>query len=423
LKRGAWRILLAAIGIGVVNAVVFKVFEYVVNHGSNWLWNDVFNSDERRWVVVPLAIGLSLVLTLVLRVLRQKRWQQPVTDLFSQEQPKQPRRTTVAEIGSILAQGAASLLAGASLGPEMSLTESSKAIGKWSGEKLQLEAGAAAVLVAASIGALMVAFLGSMLMVLLPLALVYKQAKRLPLAAVVPIVLASLSAFGTLWLMDHRTEGYGTIPVTPHAAVHDYAAAVVVALCISVAALGLLKLIGWLGDVTRRLDLDWPWYASAALFGLVLGLLYWIGGQPVEFSGSAGTKLLLSNTAHYTTWAFLGIAVVKLLATAWSKTTGYRGGLFFPSIFVGVAIGLFVEGLDSKLSGAGAMVGAIAAIFTALSIPVKPKNRRDYATAVFGAFLIMAALLPFKLMPLAAVAIVAAVVGNKALLKVVPSNG
>ena len=51
-----------ALAVGVVNGLVFLGFEWVVNHGSDWLWNDLVNSDEVRWRVVPLALGLSIAL-------------------------------------------------------------------------------------------------------------------------------------------------------------------------------------------------------------------------------------------------------------------------------------------------------------------------------------------------------------------------
>ena len=51
---------LLALVIGVVDALVFVGFEWVVNQGTDWLWNDVAGSDDVRWRVVPLALGLSI---------------------------------------------------------------------------------------------------------------------------------------------------------------------------------------------------------------------------------------------------------------------------------------------------------------------------------------------------------------------------
>ena len=57
-KPSMW---LWALGIGAVNAVVFRVFELLVNNGGNAIWNTWLHSNKQRWIVVPLAIGSSVV--------------------------------------------------------------------------------------------------------------------------------------------------------------------------------------------------------------------------------------------------------------------------------------------------------------------------------------------------------------------------
>jgi CIC family chloride channel protein len=416
-----WVLIIAAMVIGTINAVVFKVFEEIVKEGTDLIWNDWFNTDDERWLVIPLAVVLSIIFTIVLKLLRKPRWIKPETslDLGSEHQEK----PTLGRIGSILTVGATGLLAGASLGPEMPLTESSHAIGAYAKEKLGATKEAGSVLILSSIGALMVAFLASMVMILLPFLLVYQKTKRVTLGVAVPIVLAGLSSYGTLWLMDHHPVAFASIPAGPLADLGDYWAAVLVALAISLAAWLLIKMVKLLGSFTHRVDIRLPWYLTAAFFGLVLGSLYVIGGESIQFNGSAGTPMLLADYASYSAWGLLGLALAKLLATAWSKAAGYRGGLYFPSIFMGVAIGLWLGTLSSTLAGPGTMIGAIAAIFMALSIPdTADLQRHHYRAAAIVSFLFMAALLPAKLIPLALVAIVAAGVGNNLLIKLFPAK-
>ena len=50
----------AALLVGAANALVFAGFEWVIKHGTDWLWNDVAGTDDVRWRVVPLALGLSI---------------------------------------------------------------------------------------------------------------------------------------------------------------------------------------------------------------------------------------------------------------------------------------------------------------------------------------------------------------------------
>ena len=83
-----------ALAVGVVNGLVFLGFEWVVNHGSDWLWNDLVNSDEVRWRVVPLALVLSIALTALIRAMKESRWVAPHVDpLGESDDPKPaPRR-------------------------------------------------------------------------------------------------------------------------------------------------------------------------------------------------------------------------------------------------------------------------------------------------------------------------------------------
>jgi H+/Cl- antiporter ClcA len=207
----------------------------------------------------------------------------------------------------------------------------------------------------------------------------------------------------------------------PYVTINDYAGTVIVGLLVSMAALWLVRMIGALAKYTQPIDKYWPWYMSAIIFGLVLGGLYLMGGQSIQFSGSLGTEILLANQSQYGTWAFLGLAILKLLVSAWSKTTGYHGGLYFPSIFVGVALSLFISSLFGIFAGPGITIGAIAAIFMALSIPHKPRiENKDYIKAAVVALLFMVALLPAQLIPLTALAVLTTAFGNKVLTKMFP---
>jgi H+/Cl- antiporter ClcA len=107
----------------------------------------------------------------------------------------------------------------------------------------------------------------------------------------------------------------------------------------------------------------------------------------VQFSGSEGSVMLLSGQVHYGAWALAGIALVKLAATAWSLTAGYRGGLAFPSVFAGVAVRLLVAGALPDLAGPGVLLASVAGLFVEMTSPM------------LGVVMLLA-LLPAKLLPL-----------------------
>jgi H+/Cl- antiporter ClcA len=399
-SRAALLLAAIALALGVIDGLVFLGFEWVVKHGTDWLWNDVVDSDDVRWRVVPLALVLSIALSALMRGLGQPRWTAPHMDPLGPAEGsggEPPPAPALPILATILLAGAAGLVAGASLGPEAPLVGLATGLGAWAAARVDLGA-VGRVLVLASAGALLVAFFGSLIPIAIPLVIVYQRTRRLQVAAVLAIVLAGLAAWGTLWLVHGDDHGYGSIP---SAAVHarDYVSAVV----LGVIAVAIGALLRWfvkrLAVVTERIDDRAPWWVAAAIFGLVLGALYLAGGQTVQFSGSEGSAMLLSGDVHYGTWALAGIAVVKLAATAWSLTAGYRGGLVFPSVFVGVAVSLLVAGALPDLAGPGVLLGSVAGLLVEMTAPM------------LGVVMLLA-LLPAKLLPLGIAGAVGAIAGR-----------
>jgi H+/Cl- antiporter ClcA len=378
-----------ALAVGVVDGLVFLVFEWVVKHGTDWLFNDVVDSDDVRWRVVPLVLVLSVALSALLRRLNQPRWTPPHVDpLGAAEEPDAPPPSAGA-VGTILAIGAAGLLAGASLGPEAPLLGAAAALGAWAATRADGDA-ARTVLVLASAGALLVAFFGSLIALAIPLLILRQRTERGragPHQLVVAIILAGLAAWLTVWLLQGNHHGYGHVPSAGVAA-HDYLMAVV----LGVAAVGIGALlhlfVAQLNVITEQLRNRTPWWLAATIFGAVLGALYLIGGQTVQFSGSEGSAMLLSGEVHYGAWALAGVALVKLAATSWSVAAGYRGGLVFPAVFAGVAVSLLTADALPDLAGPGVLLGCIAGLLVEMTAPV------------LGVVMLLA-LVPAALLPLA----------------------
>jgi H+/Cl- antiporter ClcA len=405
-RRSPLLLLLLALAIGVVDGLVYLAFEWVVHDGTDWLWNDLFDSDTDRWQVLVLATLGSVVFSGVLWVFHEKRATAAHFDLFSATAP--PAGITVATIGQGLLIGAVSLLAGASLGPEAALVAASISIGGWFATRGKAgELGP--LLVLASVGALLVAFLGSLIAMALPVLLLVKRTKRVTVAGLLPILVAGLAAYGTLWLVQGDGDGYGSVPVGSNFEVRDLLAALVVGALAAVATRGLTAGVAAGQKVVARLTGAVPWPVASAAFGLVLGGLYLVGGETVQFSGSQGSTQLLARSATYSTAALAGLVVVKLLATAWSLASGFRGGNVFPSIYVGVALGLFAARIASDVSGPGIVVGAVAGILTAmLGAP--------------AAAIMLMALLPLKLIAVVAAGAVGALLGVRLLDRVAPPS-
>src|SRR5580704_11455519 len=110
-----------------------------------------------------------------------------------------------------------------------------------------------------------------------------------------------------------------------------------------------------------------PEWARPAVLGLVFGLLllalpqmYGVG-YPVMFKTTAG---------DYATWFLIVLAFGKILATSVTMGIGGSGGIFAPSLFIGVTMGMAYGDIADHLFGAGAgqpalyAVVAMGAVFT-----------------------------------------------------------
>jgi H+/Cl- antiporter ClcA len=354
--------------------------------------------------VVPLALVLSVALSALLRLLGEPRWTPPHVDpLGSAEEPDAPPPGAGA-VGTILAVGAAGLLAGASLGPEAPLLGAAAALGAWAATHANAGPPIRAVLVLASAGALLVAFFGSLIALAIPLLILRQRAGRPAATPVAAIVLAGLAAWLTVWLLQGNHHGYGHIPPAGVAA-HDYLMAIV----LGVAAVGIGALLRWfvtqLNGVTEQIRNTTPWWLAATIFGAVLGTLYLIGGQTVQFSGSEGSTMLLNGDVQYGGWALAGVALVKLAATSWSVASGYRGGLVFPAVFAGVAVSLLTANALPGVAGPGVLLGCIAGLLVEMTAPV------------LGVVMLLA-LVPHELLPLALVGAAGAIAARMLLARV-----
>ena len=398
-------LLVLSVGLGIVNGLVFLGFEWVIKHGTDWIWNDLANTDEVRWRVIPLAILLSVVYGVVLKLVREPRWVPPHLNPLAAADGE-PVTPTVWALAVIAIVGIASLVGGASLGPEAPLVALAMGMGLFVAGRVQMGP-AGQVLVLASIGALLVAFFGSLIPLLIPVLVLYQRTKRLPIPALLSIAACGLAAWGMLWLIQSNDNGFGAIPSEPINP-RDYLAAILLGIAAVGVGVLLKRFVTRLAVLTKRISDGTAWWVAALVFGAVLGILYLIGGQSVQFSGQEGSGILLSDPDRYGAWALAGIAVIKLAATSWSLSSGYRGGLVFPSVFVGVAVSLCVETAVPSLAGPGVLLGSIGGLLAEMTSPA------------LGAVMLLA-LLPAKLLPLGLVAAGSAALGRRLLDRVVAS--
>jgi H+/Cl- antiporter ClcA len=391
--------------IGAANALGLLGFEWLTDHLTNLIWNDWAGSDEVRWLVLPLAIAGSVALSLTVRATRQTRMQPPHTDVLAAADQMKP--SSLRSIAVLLIVGVVSLVGGASLGPEGAVLPASTALGTWAAGHTRTSEPMTALLVLSSIGALLVSFFGSLLPAPIPLLIMRRQGKPLTRRSTIPPLLAGVTAWGLVSLIRGNAQGRGILPIDSGGGLDAVIPALVLGMLTVLVGVLLRVIIRTTVRWTGRVDRLWQWIAAGVLFGAVLGALYWIGGESVQFSGKEGAHMLYDDRTSYGVAALLGLLLVKLLATGWSISAGYRGGPAFPSVYAGVALSLAVTAAIPGISEAGTMVGAIAGILAEMTTPGV-------------AFLMLLSLMPTNLLPIGIVGALGAVGGRRALERVMP---
>jgi H+/Cl- antiporter ClcA len=134
---------------------------------------------------------------------------------------------------------------------------------------------------------------------------------------------------------------------------------------VSAVALGLLliEVFGWAHRVFGRVRAP---VLRLTVAGVVLGLLGIAGGQITLFKGLDQMSVLADTVTTYTAGGLLVVVAVKMAALAVSAASGFRGGRIFPSIFIGVALGLLagtlVPSVPMALAVATATLGFLVAV-------------------------------------------------------------
>ncbi|GAA2726801.1 ion channel protein [Actinocorallia aurantiaca] len=102
------------------------------------------------------------------------------------------------------------------------------------------------------------------------------------------------------------------------------------------------------------------------LGGLVLGVLGMIGGRITLFKGLEQMQELARDPGAFSAPRLALIIAVKLTALVVAASVGFRGGRIFPSVFLGVALGMLaaalVPGVPMALAVACAAMGVCVAV-------------------------------------------------------------
>jgi CIC family chloride channel protein len=294
--------------------------------------------DPRRILLVPLAGGLALGLLLLVGVWR--KWRVPVDPIEANALHggrMSMRDSLVLGLQNILSNGG-----GASVGLEAGYTQVCAGIASRIGQNLRLRrndlrsvvACAAAAGIAAAFNApLAGAFYGFELIL-----------GSYSIATLAPVLTSALfSTFTMHWLIG-QSALMGVVS-TAHVTTLDYFAIGGLGLICGLFGILIMRGVTQVEALWRRLAV--PHYLRPALGGLAVGAMGLVSPMVLS-SGHGAVQFNLSTTLPVVT--LLAVLGLKSLASAISIGSGFRGGMFFASLLLGVVGGTLYASLLSLVS-------------------------------------------------------------------------
>jgi CIC family chloride channel protein len=339
-----WLAVLATVvgvfgGIGVV----------IINGVTTWMHTALFalapgqglsesaSIDPMRAVLVPTLGGLALGLSMwALAKLRPHNLVDPI-----EANAMYGGRMSLKDSLIVAAQTLWSNGVGASVGLEAGYAQFGSGVASWVGQKLRVRRNDLRVLVgcgaAAAIGGafnapLCGAFYGIELVIG-----VYS------IATMPFIVMAALA--GTLTVQIAGMASPPLIVTLPANVPHDaYALIIMEGVACGLAGIAIMRGVTAIEAAFRRSKI--PLWARPLLGGLVVGLL---GCLTPKAMSSGHSALHTYINVSFPFLVVLGILVAKSIASAFSIGSGFRGGLFFASLFLGAMFGKVFAGVAGQI--------------------------------------------------------------------------
>jgi chloride channel protein, CIC family len=336
-------ILLAVIAGGLAGVAVVAIIDAVgfLHHiffgvPLNGHLSNVVSLNSPLAALIPAAGGLVLGFTgLFFRKWRPRRPVDPI-----EANALQGGRMSLTDSLLIVAQTIVSNGAGASVGTEAAYTQISSSVASRVGAAFKLRRSDMRTLVGCgSAGAISAAF-GA------PLTGAF-YAFELIIGTYTPFGLAPIMAASISGVLVARSFGFGEsftgrlVPATALDKDNLLALFALAMLCAAI-GIGIMRAVTFVEDMFKRSRL--PAALQPAFGGLIVGGLAFV--TPQVLSSGHGALFQLFRDTSLDLQGLVIIVVLKSLASAVSIGSGFRGGLFFASLFLGGTIGkAFAAGL------------------------------------------------------------------------------
>jgi CIC family chloride channel protein len=353
-------ILAAALGVAVGYGVIgfrylIGLFQLLFFGSDSEAYFATVVEIRPMWHVVLAPTLGGLVIGLFVHYLMPERRNQGVADIMEACAARGGRMDARAGAGAVLA-AAASIGMGASVGREGPAVHLGASMSAWVAERLRLSRSLSLTLVGCGAAAAVAAsFNAPIAGVFFALEVVVGQ---YALNVFAPIVVASVAA--TVVMRAHLGDAPAFLAVPDYfiGSLTEVPAFMLLGVVCAAVSMTFMYAVLFMQDAMARLPLP-PWMRPA-IGGLAIGVIA-LAFPQVLGVGYQATDLALKEALPLSLMAALVVA--KLLATAIALGSGFAGGVFSPSLFL------------------GAMTGGVFGILTASAFP-------EYASA-HGAYTVM----------------------------------
>ena len=366
--------LLVGVGAGL-GAVVFRYliyfFTWLATGHASFGQQGYVGSSHLPWlglgffVVIP-AVGGLIYGPMIYRFAREARGHGVPEVMIAVAENGgriRPQVSVIKAVASALCIGT-----GGSVGREGPIVQIGSALASSTGQWIRMPENRLRILVAAGAGGGIAAtFNAPITGVFFGVEIILRE---FSIDALFAVMLASMLADVTaeafpLMGTGHFLTGFPSGIVLHHP--QNYLLVAVLAVIAALLGLAFKSVLYWMEDVWDRLWKGRPEWARPAVGGIVFGLLLLAIPQLYGVGYPVMYKAVASN---YVVWFLLLLAAGKILATSLSIGIGGSGGVFAPSLFVGVmsgmAFGEIARHLFGPSVGSPALYAAVAmgAVFT-----------------------------------------------------------
>lgn len=326
---------------GVVGGLITIGMILLLEVLTKLIWEQGFNNDTTDPARTPFVFLTFMVAALVAGYLA-KKYTKPLVgmdEIVAQIIEKGKIRWQ--DTGRAIINGIISIVSGASLGPEAPSAFVSAGAASFVSEKTKQPNDTSKIINAASVSGMLGSLLSSPFLAPALIAETAKGGFRNIRSLLTYSMVASAFGVGTFFALFHKVEVINIgLPAYSGTGLLGLAEA----LCIGfVAALFIAFAVKFLEPLMAAITkpfMQKPYHMALVGGGIAAFLTFCV---PITmFSGQYTIPALIEKSAELGFVALICVALVKLFSTLLLLRSGFFGGLIFPIIFVGAALGLAI---------------------------------------------------------------------------------